>query len=471
MEVYELPCIVADQPLIPPLLHVPLVSGIPSRGLTYETTLLYRTYAGTRPLEVFHEYFDLDTGDLCGIKFRKGGWTAGKKDTKWSPGSKRSLFGSHLYEGVTTPVYLFEGETDAMAMSQHVGSDGLCLAYGGKPSPQLLDTWIQWILKVSGGEVYLCFDADQDGEAYTQEFLKRWPNDDAKRIVLPPLTKDVAQLLMEGGNIEFEHLQYTLPDCILTGADLVATESHAGQDYLTTGFKDLDHYIGGYAPGKLIALVGPTKSGKTTFVSALTVNYMALHPGKVLYIPLELSYDQTMQVLASLRAGVHISEITEEQLEVERKVIAERMMMVKHYGFMPIEILEMILDVIPRSGVKLVVLDHITAAATSFTEGLTTNLLDAMMSLLTSKLSEYKVAGLVVTHINGSGGDLLHLGAIRGSQSIGQLSSSVLGIRRLESGLTEVYTMAPDRFTGRMGRVTFEFDGKFKPLNRKSSDL
>jgi archaellum biogenesis ATPase FlaH len=468
---YKPPIIETKEELTPPLLHIPLVSGIPSRGLTNETTHLYRTYAGTRPLEVFHEYFDLETGELCGIKFRRGGWTVGKKETRWSPGSKRSLFGSHLYEGETTPVYLFEGETDAMAMSQVVGSDGLCLAYGGKPSSELLDVWIPWIAKVSGGDVNLCFDADPDGDAYTTEFLKLWEGDRVQKLVLPPLIKDVAELLMEGGHVTFDTIEYTLPDCILTGDALVTTQSHAGQDYLTTGFRDLDHYIGGYAAGKLITVVGPTKSGKTTFVSSLAVKYMELHPGKVLYIPLELSYDQTMQVLASLKAGVHISEITDEQLDVERRLLSERLLMVKHFGFLPIDRLELILDCIPRAGVKLVVFDHITAAATSFTEGLTTNLLDAMMSMLQAKLNEYKVAGLVVTHINGSGGDVLHLGAIRGSQSIGQLSSSVLGIRRLESGLTEVYTMAPDRFTGKMGRVTFEFDGNFKQLNRKSYDL
>jgi hypothetical protein len=147
--------------------------------------------------------------------------------------------------------------------------------------------------------------------------------------------------------------------------------------------------------------------------------------------------------------------------------------MMKHFGEIKVDTLEELLDCIPHIGVTLVVLDHITAASTSYTEGLTTNLIDGMMSLIQAKMNKYKVAAIVVTHTNasGSGGEILTPATIRGSQSIVQLASSILGIRRLEDGLTEVYTMAPDRYSGKMGRVQFKFDGKFTQLNRKTSLL
>ena len=454
----------------PPTFKLPLLNGIPSRGITYDTCNLYRTYASLTPLEIYHEYHTLD-GESCGTKFRKGGWSLGKKEVRWAPGSTRSLFGCHLYEGEKLDVYVFEGETDAMAMSQRV--DGLCVAYGGSPAPALLAKWQAWIADASEGhEVHLCFDNDTEGQAYQDAYLKSWAGPRVQVLRLPEGVKDAAQLLLEGGEPTFEPLIYALPECLLTG-DQLKLQAPVINHNLSTGYSDLDHYIGGYSPGKIIVLAGPSKHGKSSFVCNLTVNYLRMHPGKVLYIPLELNVDETMRFLGAAHAGVHSLDITAEALEESQAQLRDKLYMVKHFGQIDIPLLTELLDCIPHVGIELVVLDHITSAATSFTEGLTTALIDGMMSLFQAKFNEYGVAGIIVTHTNstGSGGEVLAPSAIRGSQSIIQLASSVLGIRRLEDGLTEVYTISPDRFSGRMGRVTFKFDGKFTPLNRKTSLL
>ena len=456
----------------PPIFKLPLLNGIPSRGITYETCNLYRTYASLTPLEIYHEYQYLEGGP-CGTKYRKGGWSLGKKEVRWAPGSTRSLFGCHLYEGEKLDVYVFEGETDAMAMSQYVGSNGLCVAYGGSPPPALLAEWMQWIYDASlGYEVHLCFDSDTEGSAYQSAFLDAWQGSKLQVLQFPEGVKDAAQLLLEGGEPIFEPLNYALPDCLLTG-DQLKLQGPVLNHSLSTGHRDLDHYIGGYSPGKIIVLAGPSKHGKSSFVCDLAVNYIRLHPGKILYIPLELNVDETMRFLGAAQAGVHVLDITEDALEQAQAQLRDKLYMVKHFGQIDIGLLESILDCIPHIGVDLVILDHITAAATSYTEGLTTALIDGMMSLLQAKFNQYGVAGIIVTHTNatGSGGEILTPSTIRGSQSIVQLASSILGIRRLEDGLTEVYTMAPDRFSGRMGRVTFKFDGKFTQLNRKTSLL
>ena len=454
----------------PPIFKLPLLSGIPSRGITYETCQLYRTYASTVPLEIYHEYQSLE-GGVCGTKYRKGGWSLGKKEVRWATGSTRSLFGCHLYEGENLDVYLFEGETDAMAMSQRV--DGLCVAYGGSPPPELLTQWVAWISKVSEGyQVHLCFDNDVDGRNYQTQFLGEWQGSKVQVLQLPEGTKDAAQLLLEGGEPTFEPLVYKLPPSLLHG-DQLKPQGPVINTCLSTGHRDLDHYCGGYSPGKIIVLAGPSKHGKSSFCCDLTVNYITLHPGNVLYIPLELSVDETMRFLGAAKAGVHALDITDEALEQAQEGLRGRLYMMKHFGEIKVDTLEEILDCIPHIGVTLVVLDHITAAATSYTEGLTTNLIDGMMSLIQAKMNKYGVAAIVVTHTNasGSGGDILTPATIRGSQSIVQLASSILGIRRLEDGLTEVYTMAPDRYSGKMGRVQFKFDGKFTQLNRKTSLL
>ena len=454
----------------PPVFKLPLLSGIPSRGITYETCQLYRTYASTVPLEIYHEYQSLE-GGTCGTKYRKGGWSLGKKEVRWATGSTRSLFGCHLYEGENLDVYLFEGETDAMAMSQRV--EGLCVAYGGNPPPELLTQWVAWIAKVSEGyQVHLCFDNDVDGRNYQTQFLGEWHGSKVQVLQLPDGTKDAAQLLLEGGEPTFEPLVYKFPDCVLSG-DQLKPQGPVVNTCLSTGHRDLDHYISGWSAGRIVVLAGPSKNGKSSFCCDLAVNYIRLHPGKVLFIPLELSVDETMRFLGAAYAGVHALEITDEALEQAQEKIREKLFMIRHFGHMDITLLETILDCIPHMGVELVVLDHISALCTSYTEGLTTALVDGAMSLLQAKLNKYGVAAIIVTHTNssGSGNEILAPSAIRGSQSIVQLASSVLGIRRLEDGLSEVYTISPDRYTGKMGRVQFKFDGKFTQLNRKTSLL
>lgn len=458
--------------LIPPVLDVPLLRGIPSRGITPETCQLYRTYGTVSPIEVVHHYFSHEDSTIVGIKHRKGGWTSGKKDTWWEEGSKRSLFGSHLYEGQASDVYITEGETDTMALSQAIGSDGLCLAYGGKPSDETLESWVQFILKISEGfKVYLCFDADEEGEKYKAQFLRMWKGSELQTLCLPPNTKDVAQLLLDGGTLSFSPLVYSLPENLLTGDALIHTHGLVRHNTLTTGHRDLDWLLGGYESGGIIVLAGPTKQGKTAFVVDLVVKFLHNHTGNVMVVPLELNVDETMQLIAAASLGCHISEVDEEALLAERARLAPRILMVKHFGFMTIDDMNKYMSCIPYFGVKLFVLDHITSACTSFHEGLTTNLLDAMMSFIQSKLNEFRIPAIVVTHTNASGGDILHVGAVRGSQSICQMASALLGIRRLESGLSEVYTIVPTRFTGKMGRVQFEFNGRFESLNRKTYDL
>ena len=249
---------------------------------------------------------------------------------------------------------------------------------------------------------------------------------------LPEGTKDAAQLLLEGGEPTFEPLVYKLPPCILTGDQLKPTHGSLLTNYLTTGYKDLDALIGGFSPGNIITVAAPSKQGKSTFVGQLTCNFLKLHPGKVLYIPLELDVNETMQLFASVMSGIRPNEITEQQILDATSEVRDRLLIVKHFGHIDIDFFDSLLHCIPHTGVKLFVLDHATSAATSFSDGLTTQLLDAMMSLIQARLNEYRVPGIVVTHTNasGSGGEILSPSAIRGSQSLIQLASSVLGIRR-----------------------------------------
>jgi DnaB-like helicase C terminal domain/Toprim-like len=458
--------------LIPPTITQQLpLKGIPSRGISEETCKRYHTYGTTTPLQVLHQYYKPLATAACGYKLRKGGWTVGEKEVSWFKGSERSLFGLHLWEGEQTDVYLCEGETDAMALSQNV-DDGLCLALGGQPTDKQWAEWLDLLHTICGGGIlYLAFDNDEQGAKYNSAVTGRYKGR-IQLLHLPQGVKDVAEALLDDIELEWTDYVYELPPNILTGEELIPSNSILERTSLTTGHIELDSLVGGFNPGGMIVLAGNPKAGKSTFTADLATKFIKNH-GSVLYVPLELSANETMMVLGALNAGIPLSEIDPDRLKQSMAELAPHIYMARHFGHIPIEELDVMLRCIPHIGAKLLVIDHITAAATSFTEGLTTRLLDAMLSLIQARVNEYGIPAVIVTHVNGSGGtcDIHTPNTLRGSMSLAQLAEVVLGIRLLESGLSEVYTITTHRFTGKQGRVTLEFNGSFQAISKRTTKL
>jgi hypothetical protein len=356
-----------------------------------------------------------------------------------------------------------------MALSQYYGNtpNHLALALGGTPTP---DQWTEWLalLHSFGGTLHLCFDNDSQGASYLSTVESTYRGD-YLILNLPQGVKDVADLLL--GGEEPTYRTFTVPPNILGGDALLPTdEDRLSSAYVTTGYHLLDNLIGGYRGGSMIMLAGHPKAGKSTFLSALVVNYLKLSPThKVLYIPLELSHTETLYTLASAHLAKPLPSCEpEEVLDAMRQLIPQ-LLMLRHFGYLPIEQLEETLAVIPKLGVTMLVLDHITAACTSFTDGLATRLLDSSLSYIQATLNRYQIPAIIVTHVNSSGlqsNDMLSPQHLRGSLALAQLPSVVLGVRRIDEGVTEVYTITPDRYTGKTGRIQFDYNGTFTPYKR-----
>ena len=63
-------------------------------------------------------------------------------------------------------------------------------------------------------------------------------------------------------------------------------------------------------------------------------------------------------------------------------------------------------------------------------------------------------------------GDTITVNSLRGSRGLGQVPTFIAGVRRLEDGITEIYTVTPDRFVGRTGRLYLDYkDGHFNAFD------
>ena len=423
---------------------IPLHKGLVSKSIHPETCERYRCYSTGVPFEVVYQY-------TTSYKYRKGGWTeetSRDKEVRWY--GERSLFGEHLWTGEPLPVYICEGETDAMRLSQHV-THGYCLALGGNPDKEKLNELRDTLLRFAGDNpITVCFDDDKAGKALTQQLAKLLGSKVGFVLDLPPGIKDICQLDPE---VEPTFVRWPkLPHNLSRGTDVLknitlGTDGRIQIDYRTTGFKLLDNLIGGWSKGGMIMLLGHPKNGKSSLANHLTLLYTQNYPDdNVLVIPLEMTQEETL----GFAGGSEIQHV------------AERTYFVRHFGMLTASEMGEYLAVIPTLGITHVVIDHITAACTSPTDGLQTKLIDSLLYSLQAACLEYGVSMCVVSHVSlkGTLDGTIAADAGRGSYAIAQIPLCVLGVQLQESTLSRVYTITRHRYTGKSGSIYLDYDEK-----------
>lgn len=337
-----------------------------------------------------------------------------------------------------------------LALSQVIPPTDLAICYGGAPNLNELPDWLAW-LGSAASEVRLCFDADEQGSKYREQFDLYWQSKASVKTLVLHNHKDVAELLLVGGSLEFIDFP-ELPTTLLTAKQVENKLHEVYEPALTTGCSALDFFIDGYRDGKLILVAGMEKQGKSQFMAWLTCNFLRSHPHGVMFFSLELTPQETLARLRKVDADV-----------------GERLYFVDHFGYLEKEVLARHLKLCKRLGVKLVVIDHITAAATQFgSEGLTAQAVDGLMYQLQALANELGLYVLVVSHVNSSCQGVLTTQHLRGSRSLAQVPDVVLGIQILDGGISEVRTVVRDRMAGKMGRVCYRYDdGNYEAIESK----
>jgi hypothetical protein len=382
-------------------------------------------------------------------KVRKGGWTEATsrdKTVQWY--GTRTLFGLHLWDDEPKPVYLCEGETDAMRMSQYI-PHSYCLALGGNPAKDTLAHIRHTLLRFAGDNpITLCFDADEEGDKYTRQFSDMLGTKVSHVLDLPPGVKDVCQL---DPDTQPSFTRWPkLPHNLSSGLDVLknitlGTDGRIKIDYRTTGFKLLDNLIGGWSKGGMIIITGHPKNGKSSLTNELTRQYCINHPDdRVLVFPLEMTQEETL----GFTGGDSLTHV------------AERTYFVSHFGMLTATEMRDYLAIIPTLGITHVVIDHITAACTSPTDGLQTKLLDALLYTLQEAALKYGVSMCVVSHVSmkGASEGTVAMGDLRGSYALSQVPLCIVGVQLQETGLSRLYTVMRHRFVGKMGSIYLDYD-------------
>jgi hypothetical protein len=115
-----------------------------------------------------------------------------------------SIYGIELLKDadVTQPLFLTEGELDALSLRQK----GYLAISGTGGCGTFPDYWVDIIKKFN--TVYICFDNDSPGQCEAVKVAKKLKNQTVKLITIPTIegVKDISEMFMHDPNFDFDNL-------------------------------------------------------------------------------------------------------------------------------------------------------------------------------------------------------------------------------------------------------------------------
>lgn len=305
---------------------------IESRGLTLATAQAWHLgskvetkgeHAGKKCLMI--PYLTAD-GHFVNIKYRG----VPEKWFKRLPGHESILFGEHTFKDVPRdaterPLYLTEGELDAITLWQHGFAPAVSTSTG---AGSWNARWYDAIVAYNPTHIYVIYDSDPQGQKGAEEMIKRFDDRNIVNVLLPD-AKDSNEYFLKHTADEFRALlkdtkPTEVPNVQFIGSILDDLETElflADGEFrgLPSQFKMVNELVGGgYANGDLITVSGIPGVGKTTFVmQELMAHAEANVP--VYMIELEMPKTRLARKLIEHRFHIPMKDLKVEDVEKARK--------------------------------------------------------------------------------------------------------------------------------------------------------
>jgi twinkle protein len=444
------------------------------RGINEKTCRKFGYMVGSqfgRPVQIA-PYHDAN-GKLCGQKLRTP-----DKDFTWTGEPKQAvLWGQHLWRDKGKMVVVTEGEIDAMSVSQLQDNRWpvVSLRNGASGAKKDISRSIEWL---EGFEtVVLAFDMDEAGHKAVGEVAPLLTPGKCK--VWNIALKDANELLVAGREKEILDAIWGAkvyrPDGIVAGSDtwdlLVKDDSGCTLEY---PWPQLQAKLLGLRQHEIVTFCAGSGVGKSQVCRELAVH--AIRQGQTVgYIALEESVQRSIRGLVSIAvdAPLHLpwarhkftsAGDTEkmDQLKAAWDLISTKAFFYDHWGSLDGEnLFQRIRYLVHACGCQWIVLDHLSIMVSGDEEGDERRKIDNLMTRLRSLVEQLPFGLILVSHLKRPDGRPLeeggqtHLGLLRGSASIGQLSDIVVGQERNQQdeerkNITMLRTLK-NRFSGETG--------------------
>jgi twinkle protein len=423
-----------DQPSKAVVAHLGALLSIPDRGIVKETCKFYNVTQNDD--EHFYPYGS-------GIKVRK----VADKDFYWRTKSEQPLFGMDRFNAGGKAVTVFEGELDALAGFQMLGSKYPCVSVKNGASGAAKDCQkaYEWLDRFDS--IVLCFDADEPGQkaanAVTEIFGSK-----VKIFKHAEGFKDACDYSSVNKSADFVRLWWAseqyIPDGIITGSSLydqvMAPLEKASAFY---PFASLNDLTGGIRSQEMVVVTAGSGLGKSQFLRECVWTLLTSTSDNIGLMFLEESVRKTGLSIMSLAINkpLHLAETeatdAEKQKAYDMTLGSDRLYLYDSFGSNSIDnIVSRVRYMAKGLECRYVFLDHISIVISDQSHGDERKAIDEIVTKLRMLVQETGITLFAVSHLrrpDGKGheeGAATSLAQLRGSGSIGQLADMVLGLER-----------------------------------------
>jgi len=435
-----------------------------------------------------HLYPFYNNGEQVATKIRKA-----NKQFAWQGDSKETgLFGEQLFKSGGKFITIVEGECDAMAAYELLGSKWpvVSIKSGAQGGARDVKNSLEFL--ESFETVVICFDSDDVGKQGAKAIAKLLKPNKAKLMTLPEGFKDPNDMLKSRKHTAFvsafwDAKTYT-PSGILnlsTQLDAYRKLQTEKKDSIPYPWHGLNTKLEGMRSGELVTLTGGTGLGKSSVTRELEHWLINHTEDNVGIVALEENWARTAEGIMSIEANakLHLNSVKDEVgedklLDVYRKVFMGenegRVWIHAHLGVNHLDdIFSKLRYLIVGLDCKWVVVDHLHMLVLQALDGDERKAIDSIMHRLRSLVEETGVGMILVSHLRRVDGNRGHengietgLSHLRGSQSIAQLSDAVISLERnqqsdddVEASTTKVRVLK-SRYTGDVGvACSLMYDG------------
>jgi twinkle protein len=391
------------------------------------------------------------------------------------------LFGQQLFQEGGKYITITEGECDAMAAYELLGSKWpvVSLKNGAAGAVRDIKSSLEFLEKFD--KIVINFDSDTSGREAARKAARLFTPGKALILSLPEEFKDANDMLRSGN-----HKAYTIawwasktytPSGIMSAKDILSKyHDRPEKESIPYPWHGLNEKLYGLRTGELVTVTGGTGLGKSSITRELEHWLIKNTQDNVGIIALEEDYYKTADCLVSIEANARLyidhirKEYPKDQLDTMLANLFgnDRVWIHSHFGSNDIdEIFAKVRYMIVGLDCKWVVVDHLHMLLSASAEGDERRTIDTIMHKLRSIVEETNAGLILVSHLKRIEGNRGHengvtvnLSHLRGSQSIAQLSDCVLALERNqqsddpnEANTTHVRVLK-SRYTGDVGMAT-----------------
>ena len=419
-----------------------VVSAITDRKISLETAKKYGVTTEFRigtaeAIKHYYPYHD-KKGNQCGMKVRV---LRDKRFTTSGDMRENTLFGQQLFSNEGKYVTVVEGELDALAAYEMLGSRWpvVSVSKGAAGAKKDFQRNLEWL---EGFEnVIIAFDSDEPGRTAAEECAQVLSPNKAKIVNLEEF-KDASDYLKNGKVKQFTQEWWNAKQYVVTG---VITLADAWEDFLRRGkekiipfpesFGQLNQMMnGGIVAGEITVIGALTSVGKTTMINEITYHLWKNTDLNIGCAFLEADPGEAVQNLLTIHNNLNFSFESMEDLDLEKyksDIITDgRIFLYDHFGAAdPDELFLKLRSMVKGNGCRILIIDPLQAGVSSNGNEVIDDFMDRLLKLA----KETNVAIIVVSHMRKPSATQPHNVSeydLKGSGSINQIAFNTILLSR-----------------------------------------